>query len=129
LNEVIGQAAATASSRQLQALLRLYWFTLEFGLVDEATGLRAYGAGLLSSFGELPHAFSDAVDRRPFNLEAIIEQDYAHDRMQDVLYVAPSLGAALGDVQVWLRSREYALLQSRSLVDDGRLPASAGEPR
>lgn len=110
LNQVIGQAAAPASARQLRALLRLYWFTLEFGLVEERAGLRAYGAGLLSSFGELPHAFTDAVDRRPFHLEAIIEQDYHHDRMQDVLFVASSLGAVLAEVQPWLKSREYATL-------------------
>jgi phenylalanine-4-hydroxylase len=110
LNEVVGHAAAHASARQLQALLRLYWFTLEFGLVEERTGVRAYGAGLLSSFGELPHAFSDAVDRRPFELEAVIEQDYAHDRMQDLLFVVPSLGALLGEVQVWLGSPEFAAL-------------------
>ena len=107
LNEVIGQAAADASQRQLQALLRLYWFTLEFGLVEERSGPRAYGAGLLSSFGELPHAFSEAVERRPFQPQAVIEQDYFHDRMQDVLFVAPSLGAVLGDVRAWLQSREY----------------------
>ena len=107
LNEVIGHAAATASPRQLEALLRVYWFTLEFGLVEERDGLRAYGAGLLSSFGELPHAFSAAVDRRPFNLNEVIEQDYAHDRMQDVLFVAPSLGAVLKDVETWLEGDEY----------------------
>jgi len=110
LNEVIGQAAAHASARQLQALLRLYWFTLEFGLIEERGGLRAYGAGLLSSFGELPHAFSDAVDRRAFRLEEVIAQDYAHDRMQEVLFVVPSLGAALAQVRPWLQSREYAAL-------------------
>jgi phenylalanine-4-hydroxylase len=107
LNEVIGQAAKNATERQLRALLRLYWFTLEFGLVEERAGLRAYGAGLLSSFGELPHAFSDQVERRPFKLEEVIERDYSHDRMQDVLFVAPSLGAVLGDARVWLGSREY----------------------
>ncbi len=110
LNEVIGRAAVSASERQLQALLRLYWFTLEFGLVEERTGLRAYGAGLLSSFGELPHAFTDAVVRRPFKLAEVIEQDYAHDRMQDVLFVAPSLAAVLADVRCWLGSREYEVL-------------------
>lgn len=110
LNEVVGHAAATASERQLQALLRLYWFTLEFGLIEEPGGLRAYGAGLLSSFGELPHAFTDAVERRPFNLGEVIEQDYAHDRMQDVLFVVPSLGVVLEAVQPWLASPEYASL-------------------
>lgn len=111
LNEAIGRAAAHASPRQLEALLRLYWFTLEFGLVEERGGLRAYGAGLLSSFGELPHAFTEAVDRRPFELHEVIEQEYAHDRMQDVLFVAPSLGAVLGEVEAWLGSREYANLE------------------
>ena len=110
LNEVIGQAAARASARQLQALLRLYWFTLEFGLVEEPTGLRAYGAGLLSSFGELPHAFTEAVDRRAFSVGEVIEQDYAHDRMQDVLFVVPSLAAGLAEVETWIRSAEYAAL-------------------
>lgn len=110
LNEVIGQAASKASERQLQALLRLYWFTLEFGVVEERRGLRAYGAGLLSSFGELPHAFSDAVERRPFRLEEVIEQNYAHDRMQDVLFVAPDLGRVLEDVERWLSGTAYASL-------------------
>ena len=110
LNETIGTAAAHASPRQIEALLRLYWFTLEFGLVEERGGLRAYGAGLLSSFGELPHAFTDAVDRRPFRLSEVVEQPYAHDRMQDVLFVAPSLGLIRSDIEVWLRSREYEAL-------------------
>lgn len=110
LNEVIGQAAARASSSQFEALLRLYWFTLEFGLVEERGGLRAYGAGLLSSFGELPHAFSDAVSRRPFRVDEVVEQDYAHDRMQEVLFVAPTLGEVLHDVERWIASVEYARL-------------------
>lgn len=112
LNEVIGQAAAHASPRQLQALLRIYWFTLEFGLVEERSGLRAYGAGLLSSFGELPHGFSDAVERRPFHLGEIIEQDYFHDRMQDVLFVAPSLSAILVEIETWLSGEEFRSLAS-----------------
>ena len=110
LNEAIGRAAAHASPRQLEALLRLYWFTLEFGLVEERGGLRAYGAGLLSSFGELPHAFTEAVDRRPFELHEVIEQEYAHDRMQDILFVAPSLGAVLHEVEGWLAGDQYGTL-------------------
>jgi phenylalanine-4-hydroxylase len=110
LNEMIGRAAATATERQLTALLRLYWFTLEFGLVEERAGVRAYGAGLLSSFGELPFAFTDEVDRRPFSIEAAIEQAYHHDRMQDVLFVAPGLGRLATDVERWLGSGAYASL-------------------
>jgi len=114
LNQIIGGAAESASSRQLEALLRLYWFTLEFGLVEEKGGLRAYGAGLLSSFGELPHAFAEAVNRRPFRLDEVIEQSYAHDRMQDVLFVAPGLGSLLADVERFLASPLYASLGTGS---------------
>ena len=111
LNEIIGRVASAASERQLAALLRLYWFTLEFGIVEEPRGLRAYGAGLLSSFGELPHAFTDAVDRRPFSIEAAIAQDYHHDRMQEVLFVAPGLDRLARDVDAWLAGDDYAKLR------------------
>ena len=113
LNRLIGQASTAASPRQFEALLRLYWFTLEFGLIEDRAGLRAYGAGLLSSFGELPHAFTEVVDRRPFRIAEVIEQPYHHDRMQDVLFVAPSLAAVLGDVERWLDSNDYASLEGR----------------
>ena len=49
-----------------------------------------YGAGLLSSYGELEHAFSSEVDRRPFNLEEVINQDYNYSDMQKILYVIPN---------------------------------------
>ena len=110
LNEMIGRAAASATERQLTALLRLYWFTLEFGLVEEKSGVRAYGAGLLSSFGELPFAFTDAVDRRPFSIEAATSQTYHHDRMQDILFVAPGLERLARDVERWLSGEAYARL-------------------
>jgi phenylalanine-4-hydroxylase len=110
LNRMIGQAAVRANEAQLQALLRIYWFTLEFGLVEEPEGLRAYGAGLLSSFGELPHAFSAAVDRRPFSVEAAVAQPYRHDALQDVLLVAKSLRAVEDDVARFLESETYARL-------------------
>ena len=45
--------------------LQLYWFTVEFGLCRQDGEVKAYGAGLLSAFGELKHALSDVPDRRP----------------------------------------------------------------
>jgi phenylalanine-4-hydroxylase len=67
-----------------------YWFTVEFGLVQDGDEVKAYGAGLLSSYGELEHAFSDDVERRPFDLEQVINHDYTYSDMQPVLYVIPS---------------------------------------
>lgn len=89
-SQFIGHGARIASDRQLEELGRLYWFTVEFGLIEEKGELKAYGAGLLSSFGELEHAFGDKVERRPFNLEQVINTDYDYSDMQPVLYVIPS---------------------------------------
>lgn len=89
-SQFIGHGARIASDKQLEELGRLYWFTVEFGMVEHEGEIKAYGAGLLSSFGELEHAFSDQVDRRKFDLEEVINQDYSYSDMQKILYVIPS---------------------------------------
>ena len=89
-SQFIGHGARIANDRQLEELGRLYWFTVEFGLIEEEGELKAYGAGLLSSFGELEHAFSDKVERREFDLERVINTDYDYSEMQRILYVIPS---------------------------------------
>ena len=89
-SQFIGHGARIATDDQIEELGRLYWFTVEFGLVEHEGDIKAYGAGLLSSFGELEHAFSDEVDRRPFDLEQVINTPYNYSDMQKVLYVVPS---------------------------------------
>jgi phenylalanine-4-hydroxylase len=89
-SQFIGHGARIATDQQLEELGRLYWFTVEFGLVEENGKLKAYGAGLLSSFGELENAFTDNVERRPFDLEQVIKTDYSYSDMQPILYVIPS---------------------------------------
>jgi phenylalanine-4-hydroxylase len=89
-SQFIGLGAKMATDEQLEHLGRLYWFTVEFGMVEHDGDVKAYGAGLLSSFGELEHAFSDAVERRPFDLEQVINHEYTYSDMQPVLYVIPS---------------------------------------
>jgi len=86
----IGEGAKIATDEQLEELGRLYWFTVEFGLVEEDGELKAFGAGLLSSFGELENAFTDNVERRPFDLEQVINTPYDYSDMQPILYVIPS---------------------------------------
>lgn len=89
-SQFIGHGARKANDEQLQQLGRLYWFTVEFGMIEERGNLKAYGAGLLSSFGELEHAFSDKVERRTFDFEQVINHDFTYSDMQKVLYVIPS---------------------------------------
>jgi phenylalanine-4-hydroxylase len=89
-SQSIGHGARIATDEQIEELGRLYWFTVEFGLIKEDGELKAYGAGLLSSFGELEHALSDKVERRPFDLETVINTDYSYSDMQPILYIISS---------------------------------------
>ena len=89
-SQFIGHGARVANEEQLEGLGRIYWYTIEYGLVEAEGDIKAYGAGLLSSFRELKHAFSDEVDRRPFVLEEVIKQDYTYSHMQPILYIVPS---------------------------------------
>jgi len=63
-----------------------------FGLIEEAGAVKVFGAGILSSTGEIPNSlFSSDVTRRPFVTDVVINTDYDPSRMQDRLFVAPSL--------------------------------------
>jgi phenylalanine-4-hydroxylase len=75
----------------VKMLARLYWFTIEFGLMRTPSGIRAYGAGLLSSGGELAYCVDDPRPRRlPFDLERIMRTAYQIDCYQDTYFVIDS---------------------------------------
>jgi phenylalanine-4-hydroxylase len=90
---LIGKAVATTTQgEQVLALKRFSWFSIEFGLIEEAGETKVFGAGILSSTGEIPYSlFSSEVTRRPFLTEVVIGTDYDPSRMQDNLFIAPSL--------------------------------------
>ena len=89
-SQFIGHGARIATDEQLEELGRLYWFTVEYGLIEENGENKAFGAGLLSSFGELEHAFTGEVERRSFDLKQVVKTDYSYSDMQPILYVIPS---------------------------------------
>lgn len=69
-------------------LARLYWYTVEFGLIKTPLGLRTYGAGILSSGGEITHCLdSPAPHRVPFDLMTVMQTEYRIDRFQDTYFV------------------------------------------
>jgi phenylalanine-4-hydroxylase len=95
------QKAGRASLRAgddgaLDFFSRVFWFTLEFGVVWEAGQLRAYGAGLLSSYGEI-QVFRDAEIRR-FDIRAMGTQHYDITSYQPVLFAAESFPSMLADL-------------------------------
>ena len=74
-----------------ERLARLFWFTVEFGLIREDGELKVYGSGLISSPGESRHALtSPDVDRRPFHLETVCDTSFEIDHYQPILYVLES---------------------------------------
>lgn len=103
LIQLIGVGVRTANMEQLQAWQRIYWFTIEFGLIEEAGALKVLGAGLLSSYGEMEYCFSAQVSRRPFVLEEVIQQEYDSNVMQNVLYVIPSLEFLKNEIQTLIK--------------------------
>lgn len=71
----------------IKAMARFFWFTIEFGLMKEPEGMKVYGSGLLSSYGEIAHAIeSDQVQRYPAQLEWIINQYFEIDHYQPLLF-------------------------------------------
>jgi phenylalanine-4-hydroxylase len=74
-----------------EQLSRLYWYTIEFGLIQQAEGLRAYGAGILSSPGELPYAVRDPGPLRlPLDVLRIMRTGYKIDSYQQTYFVINS---------------------------------------
>jgi phenylalanine-4-hydroxylase len=96
LNRAFGRAALRVRDpATLQRIDRLYWFTLEFGLVEECGAPKAVGAGLLSSCGELERFHQASLV--PFVAEEVVETDYDPTHYQKTLFVLPS-PEALGSV-------------------------------
>ena len=74
-----------------EMLSRLYWYTIEFGLIRQPEGLRAYGAGILSSAGELPYSVRSPLPQRlPLQLERTMRTRYQIDSFQQTYFVIDS---------------------------------------
>jgi phenylalanine-4-hydroxylase len=83
-------AASAKSPAEVRMLTRLFWFTVEFGLIRETGGIKVYGSGLISSMADCLNALSPNCERRPFTLEAVLQQEFEIDHLQPVLFVIDS---------------------------------------
>ena len=90
--QAYGEAGCRANAREQVWLARLFWFTVEFGLLQTDVGLRALGAGIVSSSAELPYAIGEpSVERRAFDIIDVLRTPYRIDIMQPVYFVLDEL--------------------------------------
>jgi phenylalanine-4-hydroxylase len=71
-------------------LQRLYWFTIEFGVIKEQGGIQSYGAGILSSSGETNQIHEQKANFLDYSIQDIIEKEFRTDIMQEDYYVISS---------------------------------------
>lgn len=103
-SQEIGLASLGASDEDIEKLSTCYWFTVEFGLCKEGDGVKAYGAGLLSSFGELEYAFSGKPEYRNFDPFEACKQKYPITEYQPIYMVAESFQNAQERMRVFAES-------------------------
>lgn len=111
-------AAGATTADEVTAMARLFWFTVEFGLIEERGATRIYGSGLISSHGDAANALGDRCDRRPFDLDAVLGQPFEIDRLQEVLFVIESFEQLFEAVE----SLEHSRLVGRHRVAGSRTP-------
>jgi len=92
INRLFGKAVGrTTDARELDRLARVYWFTIEFGVLREEGQIKAYGTGLLSSAGEL--AEMHKAELRPLDVDAAANHVYDPTHYQSILFCAESFDA------------------------------------
>ncbi len=101
LNRLFGKAVKrTQSAAALEELSRVYWFTIEFGVLRENGEVKAYGTGLLSSAGEM--AEMHKAELRPFDLDTAAAEKYDPTRFQPVLFCADSFDSMYDTLRDYL---------------------------
>lgn len=127
-SQEIGLASLGATDEEIEKLASVYWFTVEFGLCKEGGEVRAYGAGLLSSYGELLHSLGTGpeIEYRPFEPASAAVQEYDDQAYQNIYYVAESFEDAKAKFRAWVGnnlSRQFCVrfdpfTQSIQVVDN-----------
>jgi len=101
-------ARVRALTSIIRAMARFFWFTVEFGLMRSPGGLKVYGSGLLSSYGEIEHAIeSPEVQRFPIQIEWAINQGFKIDHYQPLLFIVDSfdhLFSLVGELERWMKA-------------------------
>ena len=92
---------------KIKQLQRLYWFTIEFGLIKNQDTFDIYGAGIISSKMEIKNVYSEKSIKKPFNLSEILKQDFRIDKVQDIYFVIDSFDQLLDSLSEIRKLIEY----------------------
>ena len=105
--QAMGKAGVAADEILLKEVQRLYWFTVEFGLIEKVDlPRRIYGSGILSSPGEVVYCLSDKVKLHPFDVSKIIKQEFDIWHMQEELFVIESFEQLKEEFNSYGKSRK-----------------------
>ena len=95
-SQAIGETGTKCDKSEYSWLIRLYWFTVEFGLIKEGADIKALGSGLASSPGALDHSINEpSVERKPFDIIDILRTPYRIDINQPIYFVLENVDQLL----------------------------------
>ena len=117
-SQLIGLASLAASDEDIVKLATLYWFTVEFGLCIQNNKKKIYGAGILSSVGEIEWCMSDKPKFSPFDIFKIANQPYSITKMQDIYFLASSFSEMKKEVMKFADTIKKPFNITYSLEDD-----------
>jgi len=106
VNRLLGQAADEANEDEMIRIDRVYWYTMEFGVVEQEGALKAFGAGLLSSVGELG-AYDTHATLKEWDLKEMARTPFDPTTYQSTLFVAPSFTHLLVELSRWVRNGNW----------------------
>ena len=110
-----GKMALEFSGKKRKILSRLFWYTIEFGLLNTKNGLRIYGGGILSSYAETLFSLeSEKPKRYPFDISIVLKTDYDYQVIQPNYFILDSL-AQLFELQ------SDSMLEKLKHIDDGEV--------
>lgn len=111
--EAFAHHALKFSKEERKSLGSLWWYTIEFGFMMEHGAMKAFGAGLMSSPGELIHALSDAVHKVPYSLEAFEAIRPSPHEMHKTLFILEDFTQLERSVEDWVAQYGAPILANR----------------
>jgi len=87
------------NEKAIQLLSRVYWYTIEFGMIEEGDSLKIYGAGIISSNGETKHAIDQNTSKINFDIDLVLDTPYRTDVIQDKYFVIKSFEHLYSSIQ------------------------------